>query len=518
MSFTEKIGNMFKSYKGLIGLLILYETALVLWLSTFSEPMIERFGNVPILEYIFPLLKGLDPARHAMRAILIYHAVAVPFLVAVVFFFMDGYQFRPKLESMTKWTLFAGAFVSSISAMIFVYIENWMWHGLFIAGLSVVFYGGVLFVIGVWPTKSFPDADGNDDAMIWNINWEYLNLAITGIAILISAAIAAIAASNFGRLDPNYPDVLEPVYNRTTGVVTYEKINYFVPRLLEVIVRRENNNAGWTFYEMLVAHLHIMVALLSGAVLLYSIRHTNMKGFWYKLNMILFTPGVIILAGGAWAVVTPLSWAHHIIDAGAGFLLIIGVITAIYAWRQIAINKLGDTYPTASGMEKVKATFSDSVRLGLYWQLIWVGLVSALPGIFVGINLERFRDGQEALAAAGQSYTGNEPYWAIEYSFNVGHWHVLATLTAMIVVFIAIDYYGVTGKLRNWSGWALTLGTILGFGFATKYMLRSPGASHDFDFWMIDIGLALLFFGVIVVALYVIIDFLFTKVKSTTEE
>ncbi len=515
MTFKEKIGNLFKSYRGLIAIITMYLTLLVLFLSTFSEPMVERFGSLPLLEYIFPLIKGLPEARHAARAILIYHSLATPFLVAVVYLFMDKYEVRPKLEEMTKWSLFVGAFTTSIFGMLFVYIDSWVFHGLFIAGQSITFYGGVLFVIAVWPTKSFP-TNVDEKSMIWGINWEYLNLAINAIAILISASVAAFAASNFGRIDPNYPNVTEPMYNRHDGTVTYTDIKHFVPVLLETIVRRENNNAGWTYYEMLVSHLHIMVALLSAAVLLYSIRHIKMEGKWYKWEQIIFTPGVIILSVGAWAVITPLPWAHHIIDAGAGLLLIVGAIVAIYAWNQIAVKKLGDDYSNASMMQKIKAVFKDPVIFGLYFQLIWVNIVSTIPGIYVGINLEKGRDFRDFAfwTSQGGHYTGSEPYWAIEYSFNVGHWHVLATLTAIMVVFILIDYYAIKGKWREIAGWLLTVGTIFGFGFATKYMLRTPGTDYSFDFWMIDIGLGLLFFGVIILALYIFIEFFVNKIKK----
>lgn len=507
MSNPEKISEFLRSYSGLIALIIVYEFIVVLFLATFSGPMVDRFGDVPILEYIFPLIKGLSDARHEERAILIYHALATPFLVAVVFFFMDWFETRPSIEPHAKWTLFIGSMTVSISAMIFAYFsENWIWHGLFIAGQSVTFYGAILFVVTIWPTKNFPSNEENPDAIVLGRNWEYVNLATTSIAIMISAIIAAIAASNFGRTDPNYPNVTEPVYNRHTGEVTYENISTLVPRLMETIVRRENNNAGWTYYEMIVSHLHIMVALLAAAVLLLTIRFAKMEGIWFKISQIVFTPGVIILSVGAWLVITPWDGAHKVINVGAGLLLIVGIITAVYGWIGISKEQLGDKFTDASAAEKTIAIFKDPVKLGLYFQLIWVNVVSTVPGIYVGINLAKFRD--EAFIEGGGQYTGNEPYWAIEYSFNVGHWHILATLIAIMVTFIAIDYYGLKGKARQIAGWTLTLGTILGFGFATKYMLRSPGADYELDFIFIDVGLALLFIGLGVLVVYLLYDYL----------
>ena len=523
MTFKERLKEFLTSYRGMIALIIVWETLVVMFLATFSGPMVDRFGNMPLMRYIFPLIKNVPggAGRHAARAILIYHGLAIPFLVAVVLLFMDQYEFRPSLEPITKWVLFLGSLWTSFAAIIEAYFwASRVMHGLFISGQAIVFFGGILYTVGVWPTKDFPPKGSSpSETKLFGFNFEYINLATTSLAILISSIIAALAASFYGFKDKYYPSTPQTYFDRTTihdpsnyqqamQNIQQKTIDVLHPIVLESIVRREYNN-GWTFYEMFVSHLHIMVALLAAAVMLYTIRMANIRGKlfnkieWITLVHGLYLVGIIILSVGAWLVITPWPKAHHVIDGGAGLLLIAALIIAIFGWAQTAREQLGDAYETASFAEKSKAVFKDPVKFGLFFQLLWVNIVVTLPGIYVGNGIDKessvfpnFRSPQ---------------YILVEYSFNVGHWHVLATLIAVMMILIATDYYGIKGNLRQLIGWAVTLASILGFGFATKYMLRSPGASYEFDWFVIDIGLGLLSLGVVVLALYLLYDYFFKK-------
>lgn len=470
MSFWQKVKAPFKSYKGLTALLFGYEFILVLFLSTFSKPMVDRFGEA--LPMIFPLM-DMDPARHADRVIMLYHAIAIPFMVVLAFIILDWYASRPQFEVQAKWGLFFGALITSIAAMDFAYgSEHWVSHGIFIFGQGIVFYSAFLMVIAIWPTKNFPKKADDETAELSMIktkggyvSWEYLNMSLTGIAILISALIGAIAGSAFGQPD-QYDATMEE----------YPNPYLWLPRLMETIPRRDDHNIGWSYHEMVVAHLHIMLALGAGLVLLLTLRKSNMKESkftfmgkemsWFNISQWLYTPGVVILAIGAWLVVTPLSWAHVVINVGAGFLLMVGGIVACYGWYDIARKHLGDKYEETSHMGRVKASFSDPVKWTLFFQLWWVNIVSTFPGVYVAFNLD-------AESVMDRNFRGLEMI-DVEYSFNVGHWHVLGVLIGIMVVMFLVDEYDIKGKLRQAIGWLMLSGSIIGFGFTTIYMLREP--------------------------------------------
>ena len=140
----------------------------------------------------------------------------------------------------------------------------------------------------------------------------------------------------------------------------------------------------------------------------------------------------------------------------------------------------------------------------------------------------------------------------VEYSFNVGHWHVLGVLIAIMVVMILVDQYNIMGKLRQFIGWMMILGSLIGFGFTTLYMLRPSFAENNPDvaydplqyemqqdaltdiiyrgasveltpyvemlFLWIDIGLAFLFAAVGATALFIFIKMAKGDKEEATKE
>ncbi len=471
MSFNHKIRSFFTSYKGLLALIILFELAIIVFLSTFSQPVVELFGK-PLI----PIDLDNSERGRVARIVMLYHALAVPFLAAVSYFTLDWYEVRESLELQAKWSITSGALLTGFTGMLFAYGSNikfsddWVAHGLFIFGLSVTFYGGVLLAIAIWPTKDFAQSD-QPELMFKGINLENFNMGLNIVAILISGVIGAWAAAHFG--------------------------NGFEAVLAEDIVRDENKNIGFSYNEMVVSHLHIMVALLAAAVLLLTLKHSKMDGKLLRISHFLFTPGVVIISLGAWLVITTYEGAHKVINIGAGFLLIVGAIVAVYGIMNISKNVLGEGYETASSKDKIIATFKDPVDLALYWQLIWVNATSTFPGVYVAINLELYR---------------SEEYTELERTFNTGHWHVLATIVAMMMVMLTIKWFDIKGKMATFAGWSTLIGTIFGFGFATLYMLRKPGDDGLLLFLLIDVGVMFMFMAVGIFGLYYLVK------KFTTDE
>lgn len=59
-----------------------------------------------------------------------------------------------------------------------------------------------------------------------------------------------------------------------------------------------------------------------------------------------------------------------------------------------------------------------------------------------------------------------------ERSILTGHWHILATLTATILLMYYVDLAGLKGKARKWFGWLLIIFSDLAFGAVTIYEMR----------------------------------------------
>ncbi|MHA2270738.1 MAG: hypothetical protein ACXACI_02680 [Candidatus Hodarchaeales archaeon] len=464
----DRLLFLFTTNKGLIALLILFEFGIVLFLSSFSEPVVEVFGN-PILDPIWKI--DLDESDRAARIIMLYHAMAVPFITAVVLFVLEFCEVRESYVSRIKWALIPGTFLTAISGIIFAYIlDDWTAHGLFIFGLSLSFYGGVLLLLGTFPTKNFPEfADKEGRPLLWGIDLEQLNLMLVIACLLTSTIIGGWAAAYFGR-----------------GLEAF---------LAEDVVREESHNI---YERAIVSHLHIMVALLAAAVMIVVFRYSEMKGRWYFIAMLLTTPGMLIMSVGAWLVIPEQThdFAHRIINVGAGFLLAAALILALHGWSKTSKEILGEDYDAASWTQRAIAALKDPVKFGMYFQFVWVNLVVTIPGIYVAINLDTYR---------------SDGYEEVERAFNTGHWHVLATLTAIVVLFLAIDCFSIKGNFRQAIGWLLLAGSIIGFGFTVFYMLRDPDMDKMLSFYLIDAGVALIFAGVAILCLALLLKFIWER-------
>jgi hypothetical protein len=84
-----------------------------------------------------------------------------------------------------------------------------------------------------------------------------------------------------------------------------------------------------------------------------------------------------------------------------------------------------------------------------------------------------------------------------------GHWHILAGIIATIILLYYADIAGLKGRLRQWFGWVVILGSDLAFGavavFETKRLYVSESAQQPLVNLVIllgDIGL-----GVVLLAL-----------------
>ena len=76
--------NYGATYKGLITFTLVWEFVIILFLSTFSEPIELNLGQ-PLL----PIVLDSDPVEKAGRLIMVYHSLAVPFLAICTYFALE---------------------------------------------------------------------------------------------------------------------------------------------------------------------------------------------------------------------------------------------------------------------------------------------------------------------------------------------------------------------------------------------------------------------------------------------
>jgi hypothetical protein len=448
------VHHLFGTLPGLLIVVVAWEALIVATLAPFSGPL-QPLGLAALL--------GLDfgDAQRVGRIIMLYHSLAVPFVAALVYLVLDQVPMgtadeERRVRRSIAVPITAGYMLTSIGGMTFAYGtpasggRYWIFHGLYLLGLSLVFYAGVLLAIALWPSKRWA-TDPARQAHLRGIPLERLAFFLVALFALVSAAIGGAAGAFFG--------------------------NGFVAFLAEDVVRRDPH----TLFElMIIAHLHIMLTLIDVMILLLVIRTYRVEGRTHKIAVPLTIVGTAIVTFATWSVI---GWegAHKVINIGSAFLLPGAILVAIWGFaalmnqQGLAIGQGAGAGPVTLG-QKLRALLRDPVRFGIFFELIFVNLVVTTPGVYVALNLDTYRQ---------------PAYLAVERTILVGHWHVLATLSAVIVLFLVADRLGTRGWLRQVVGWGLLAGSTLAFLFVNVYMFRQPGEEMAWTVPFFETGIAL---------------------------
>lgn len=386
--------------------LLAFEFFLILFLSLFSQPLRE-LGLTSWL----PL--KLAAFGKVGRVIFVYHSLAVPFVCALLYLYF--FIFNQDSKQIAQLAT-AGYILTSTGGLSFAYLyNNWILHGIFIFGLSLVFFAGVLFLKGLCLDlrKKF--------------SWEKLTYSLTALFVLVSVIIGASVASYFG--------------------------NGFQAFLAEDVLRSSHN----LFQRAIIAHLHVLLALIDIFLLLLIISALVIEEKLKKSLLILTVIGMIVVTLGTWAVMPWEKIAHKVINFGSAFLLLPAFILAVYIFKEKP---------------------SDAPWMGISFYLIAVNFFVTAPGVYVAINLEKFR---------------HLPY-SLERTFAVGHWHVLATITA-VLAFLLLVALSLEGNKRQVVGWLATIGSAVAFSAAFFYQFsrKTPLTMR-----LIDLGVLMVLASIVI--------------------
>lgn len=395
----------------LLLLVTAWETVIVAFMSTFSP-------TGPLAGLDLPARLGivLSNDGRVARIIMLYHALAVPFVAALVYLILDRLSLDERVSRLVRPTITVGYMLTSLGGLGFAYFgARWIAHGLFLVGLSLTFYAGAVLCIGLFPwQRAVAPAERLERAAFW----------LMALYTLISAAIGGAAGAYFG--------------------------NGFDAFLAEDVVRQEHHNLGQL---AIIAHLHIMLTLVDVALLLLVARIFRLRGRAAQVAYALTIVGTTIVSFATWGVMVFEGIAHKIINIGVAFLLPGALVVAAYGLAQMVRER-------PAGRSALRALLSDPVRLGLLFELIFVNAVVTVPGVSVAFNLETYRQ---------------PAFLEVERTILVGHWHILATLSAVVALFLVVDRLGVRGWLRQVVGWGVLIGSSLAFVAVQFYMFRQPG-------------------------------------------
>lgn len=480
MSFLkDRLNYLFNTTKGLILVaiaMIAMETALF---GMLSGPMAE-FGVRDVVVRLFRM--DLAPAEREGRIIFLYHSIAMA-VVAIETYMITGLlRMKAFYRSAVRLLITVGYWMAMVFGMAFAYWgHSWPFHGLYLAGLTLVFFAGVLLTIGLWPwDRAYYQPDPAYARTRGGLDLERLAFFATALTTVISAVFGAVPGSYFG--------------------------NGFEVFLAENIIRLPEKT---TLEYSIIGHLHIMLALIAIMATLIIGRWLDFRGTLHKIAMPLIVLGTVVLNLGVWGVVTPLEpVAHMIIYVGATPAMLGALMLVIFGWdKLIREGVAGIARPTV--LQKAAALLHDPLRFGPLWQMVFMNFTVSGIGIFFAVRLDEvFR-----------MWPHREE--RIELT---GHWHVLSAIIATILLLYYGDLIGLKGRLRKLYGWAIIVLSDLAFAavtlFETKRLFVSEAAQQPLVnvlMILMDFGLAMLLVVLAMLMIWRLVD-LFQKRGRWREE
>jgi hypothetical protein len=475
----ERFIYLFKSTKGLILVaiaMISLETALF---GMLSGPMAE-FGVRDVVVRLFRM--SIVPAQREGRIIILYHSIAMAVVAIEVYMITGLLKMKEFYKVSVRGLITTGYLMTMIFGMGFAYWgHNWALHGLYIAGLVLIFFAGLLLTIALWPwNKEIYQPDPAYSRSRHGVDIERVAFFAAALTTLISAIFGAVPGSYFG--------------------------NGFQVFLAENIIR---NPEKTTMQFSIIGHLHIMLALIAIMLTLIIGRWLDFKGLLHKIAMPLMILGTIVLNLGVWGVVTPLEpVAHMIIYVGATPAMLAALMLVIFGWDKFIRQGIsGIQKPTA--WQKLQALGRDPLKFGPLWQMVFMNFTVSGIGILMAVKLDEiFR-----LWAAREE--------RIELT---GHWHILAGIIGTIILLHYGDMIGLKGRVRRWFGWSVIILSDLAFASVTIYEIKRLFISQaeqqplvNLVMLLADFGLGLLLVILAMLMIWRLID-LFKKKGRWVEE
>lgn len=481
MQFVKtRLNYLFGSTKGLILVAIAMVAIVTAIWGMLSGPMAE----MGVREVVIKTL-GMDivQSEREGRIIILYHSIAMAIIAIETYMVTGLLRMKEFFRLSVRVLITVGYMMTMIFGMGFAYFgHNWAFHGLFITGLALIFFAGVLLCIALYPWDSeYYIADKDYAHTKKGVDLERTAFFATAVTTVLSSLFGAVPGSFYGH-----------------GFETF---------LAENIIRIPEKTV---MEYSVIGHLHIMLALIAIMITLIIGRWLNFRGILHKFAMPLMILGTIVLNLGVWGVVTPLEpIAHMIIYVGATPSMFAALLLLIWSWNKLI--KDGTAHlakPTF--FQKLAAMVHDPLKFGPTWQMLFMNFTTSGIGIFMAIKLDEiFR-----------VWPAREE--RIELT---GHWHALSAIIATIILMYYGDMIGLKGKVRQLYGWSIIFLSDIALGAVTVFEMKRLFISEaeqqplvNLLMYMIDFGLGMLLVLLAIVMVWRLIDLFKPKGRWTEEQ
>ena len=476
----DRLNFLFNSTKGLILVAVaMIAVTTAIW-GMLSGPMAEM-GVREVVIKLFNM--DLLQAEREGRIIILYHSIAMAVVAIETYMITSLLKMKAFLKTTINVIITVGYILTMIFGMGFAYFgHNWAFHGVYIFGLSLIFFAGVLLVIALWPwNKEYYQPDNSYSRTKKGVDIERLAFFATALTTVISALFGAIPGSFFG--------------------------NGFEVFLAENIIRIPEKT---TMEYSVIGHLHIMLALIAIMITLIIGRWLNFKGILHKFAMPLMILGTVVLNLGVWGVATPLEpIAHMVIYTGATPSMLAALLLLVWSWNKLIRDGTANMQKPTFG-QKLGALVRDPLKFGPTWQMLYMNFTTSFLGIFMAIRLDEiFR-----------VWPAREE--RIELT---GHWHALSAIIATIILLYYGNIIGLKGKVRQLYGWGIILFSDIALAGVTIFEMKRLFITEAEQqplvnglMYAIDFGLGALLVLLAIVMVWRLTDLFKKKGKWTVEK
>jgi hypothetical protein len=480
MQFVKtRLNYLFGSTKGLILVAIAMVAIVTAIWGMLSGPMAEMGVREIVIKALG--MKIVQSEREG-RIIILYHSIAMAIIAIETYMITGLLKMKEFFRLSVRVLITVGYMMTMIFGMGFAYFgHNWAFHGLFITGLALVFFAGVLLCIALYPWNPEYYVTDKDYAHTRKgVDLERTAFFATAVTTVLSSLFGAVPGSFYGH-----------------GFETF---------LAENIIRIPEKTV---MEYSVIGHLHIMLALIAIMITLIIGRWLNFKGMLHKFAMPLMILGTIVLNLGVWGVVTPLEpIAHMIIYVGATPSMFAALLLLIWSWNKLI--KDGTAHlarPTF--FQKLGAMVHDPLKFGPTWQMLFMNFTTSGIGIFMAIKLDEiFR-----------VWPAREE--RIELT---GHWHALSAIIATIILMYYGDMLGLKGRVRQLYGWSIIFLSDIALGAVTIFEMKRLFISEAEQqplvnglMYAIDFGLGMLLVLLAIVMVWRLIDLFKPKGRWSEE-
>jgi hypothetical protein len=475
----DRFNYLFNSTKGLILVAIAMIGLVTAAWGMLSGPMAE----MGVRDWVVRAF-GMDliQAEREGRIVILYHAIAMAVIAIETYMLTGLLKMKPFFKTAINLLITVGYMLTLVFGMGFAYFgHNWAFHGLYITGLSLIFFAGILLCVALYPwDKAYHVANQEHAHLKSGVDLERVAFFAAAVTTVLSALFGAVPGSYFG--------------------------NGFEVFLAENIIRYPEKT---TMEYSVIGHLHIMLALIAIMLTLIIGRWLNFKGLWQKVAMPLMILGTIVLNLGVWGVVTPLQpIAHMVIYVGATPSMLAALFLLIWSWNKLI--KDGTAHLTKPNfLQKLKALVQDPLKFGPTWQMLFMNFTTSGIGIFMAIRLDEiFR-----------VWPAREE--RIELT---GHWHALSAIIATIILMYYGDMLGLKGKIRQLYGWSIIIFSDIALAGVTVFEMKRLFISEAEQqplvnglMYAMDFGLGMLLLLLAVVMVWRLVDLFKPKGRWTEE-